>query len=380
MIFAQLFFNCSLQLVPFALLYLYAFYSRLRFSKQVTALVSAAIETGTGFVFALTVTYIRARFPDIYKNLYSTGLLFIGFLILCLLGHFFTVKAAWNKRLFIFLFIMNEALLAAAISASLHVQSRPAILMLNIAALFPLWLLLKFYLLPMENELSEADSEYRQMKSQVDLVNKEYEKIQKNIEECRRMRHDLIHHMCTLRGFLIDGQTKKAEEYLIQYAGNARQFEILHVCEYPVVNILIGHYHSLAQKHHIHFMPRINITRKLVIHNSDISILLGNLLQNAVEACSHMRDNRPAIQLTMMCSGNMLVITVDNSFDGTIKQQNHQYLSTKPGHTGIGLKSVTDIAEKYSGGTEFSHDGNIFHASVMIRCVSNSSAHSSTLL
>lgn len=366
--------------MPFALLYLYAFYSRLRFSKQVTALVSAAIETGTGFVFALTVTYIRARFPDIYKNLYSTGLLFIGFLILCLFGHFFTVKAAWNKRLFIFLFIMNEALLAAAISASLHVQSRPAILMLNIAALFPLWLLLKFYLLPMENELSEADSEYRQMKSQVDLVNKEYEKIQENIEECRRMRHDLIHHMCTLRGFLIDGQTKKAEEYLIQYAGNARQFEILHVCEYPVVNILIGHYHSLAQKHHIHFMPRINITRKLVIHNSDISILLGNLLQNAVEACSHMRDIRPAIQLTMMCSGNMLVITVDNSFDGTIKQQNHQYLSTKPGHTGIGLKSVTDIAEKYSGGTEFSHDGNIFHASVMIRCVSNSSAHSSTLL
>lgn len=379
MIFAQLFFHCSLQLAPFALLYLYAFSGQLRFSMRITVLISVALEAGTGLAFAFAVTQLRARFPDIRTSLYGTKLLFIGFLILCLFGHFFTVKANWNKRLFVLFFIVNGSLPITAICVCLHVQSQFAILFLNAAALVPLWLLLKFYLLPMEQELNATGSEYRQMKCQMELASRQYEQMQVNIEESRRMRHDLIHHMCTLRGFLIDGQTKKAEEYLVQYAGNAKQFEIPRVCECPVINILIGHYHSLAKKHRIRFMPRIHITETLTIHNSDLSILLGNLLQNAMEAAVHTRDIRPLIQLTMACSGNMLVITVDNSFDGVTRQRNHQYCSTKPGHTGIGLKSIMDIAEKYSGGTEFSHDGGIFHSSVMLRCVSNSSAHSATL-
>ena len=425
--------------MPFVLLYLYAFCSRLRFSKRVTAFISAALEAGTGLVFALAVTHIRARFPDVHTSFHMTGLLFIGLLIPCLFGHSFTVRANWNKRLFVLLFIMNGALPVTAICACLQIRFLPTILFLNAAALFPLWLLLKFYLLPVEHEMSAKDSEYltglslllflvlsglfaysshknlfshprifllyltillailtvyfllfkiycsahdkyRQMKYQMDLVNKQYKQIQQNIEASRRMRHDLIYHMCTLRGFLIDGETKKAEEYLIEYSGNAEQFEILHVCEYPVINILTGYYNSLAKEHHIHFIPCINITGKLAIHSSDISILLGNLLQNAIEAAGHTRDICPTIRLTMACSGNMLVITVDNSFDGMIKQRNHQYLSTKPGHMGMGLKSLADITEKYDGGIEFSHDGNIFHSSVMLRCVSNSSAHSSTLL
>lgn len=346
---------------------------------RITVLISAALEAGTGLAFALAVTQLRARFPDIRTSLYSTKLLFIGFLILCLFGHFFIVRANWNKRLFILIFIVNGALPVTAVCVCLRIESQLAILLLNAAVLVPLWLLLKFYLLPMEQELNATGSEYRQMKCQMELASRQYEQMQVNIEESRRMRHDLIHHMCTLRGFLIDGQTKKAEEYLVQYAGNAKQFEIPRVCECPVINILIGHYHSLAQKHHIRFMPRIHITETLTIHNSDLSILLGNLLQNAMEAAVHTRDIRPLIQLTMACSGNMLVITVDNSFDGVTRQRNHQYCSTKPGHTGIGLKSIMDIAEKYSGGTEFSHDGGIFHSSVMLRCVSNSSAHSATL-
>lgn len=425
--------------MPFVILYLYAFCSRLRFSKRVTAFISAALEAGTGLVFALAVSHIRACFPNVHTRFHTTGLLFICLLISCLLGHSFMIKANWNKRLFVILFIMNGALPVTAICACLHIRFLPIVLLLNVAALFPLWLLLKFYLLPMEYELNAKDSEYltglslllflvlsgvfaysshknlfshprilllyvtilltilavyfllfkiycsahakyRQMKYQMDLVNKQYKQIQQNIEASRRMRHDLIYHMCTLRGFLIDGETKKAEEYLMQYSDSAEQFEILHVCEYPVINILTGYYHSLSKKHHIRFIPCIHITGKLAIHNSDVSILLGNLLQNAIEAAGRIRGRRPTIRFTMACAGNMLVITVDNSFDGMTRRRNRQYLSTKPGHMGMGLKSLADIAEKYGGGIEFSHDGNIFHSSVMLRCVSNPSQHSSTLL
>ena len=62
----------------------------------------------------------------------------------------------------------------------------------------------------------------------------------------------------------------------------------------------------------------------------------------------------------------MLVIAVDNGFNGTAKLRNHQYLSTKPNHNGLGLKTLENIAEKYGGGASFTHEGTIFHSSVML--------------
>ncbi len=130
--------------------------------------------------------------------------------------------------------------------------------------------------------------------------------------------------------------------------------------------MLVSHYYSLAKKNHIAFAVRIDIPKQLFIHNSDLSVLLGNLLENAMEAASHAPDNCRSICFHMSCSGNMLVIAVDNGFNGTAKLRNHQYLSTKPNHNGLGLKTLENIAKKYGGGASFTHEGTIFHSSVML--------------
>ena len=66
----------------------------------------------------------------------------------------------------------------------------------------------------------------------------------------------------------------------------------------------------------------------------------------------------------------MLAITVDNSFSGTVRMSDGKYLSTKKSHTGYGLESMEAIAEKYSGGVEFTHEGRVFHSSVMMAMLS----------
>ena len=71
------------------------------------------------------------------------------------------------------------------------------------------------------------------------------------------------------------------------------------------------------------------------------------------------------MRLNMICSGKMLAIAVDNGFDGNVRLEGGRYLSTKPGHLGMGLKRLDDISKKYHGGVEFTHDGTEFHASVM---------------
>lgn len=94
-------------------------------------------------------------------------------------------------------------------------------------------------------------------------------------------------------------------------------------------------------------------------------MLLGNLLENAIEAADTAMKKR-YIQFKMVCSANMLAITMDNGFGGSVKVEGGHYITTKGQHLGIGLQSVTAIAEKYSGFAEFSHEEDVFHSSVML--------------
>lgn len=212
-----------------------------------------------------------------------------------------------------------------------------------------------------------AQSKYQKMQYDIQLLAEQYKKINENIENSRRMKHDLKHHMLILQGYLNRNETDKANNYIQQYMKNMQEYELIRFCEHPVINMLVSHYYSLAKEQGIDFIVHINIPKDFSISSSDISVLLGNLLENAINAASSASPKDRSIKLNMICHRKMLAITVDNDFNGIVKQDIHQkYLSTKPKHTGIGLKSITDIAEKYNGGVEFNHDNKTFHSCIML--------------
>lgn len=93
---------------------------------------------------------------------------------------------------------------------------------------------------------------------------------------------------------------------------------------------------------------------------------MGNLLENAIDAADNGSAHERFIRFHMLCSGNMLAITVDNSFHGDVKMDGAQYLSSKANHSGLGLHNIEIIANKYEGGVEFTHDSQVFHSSVML--------------
>lgn len=188
----------------------------------------------------------------------------------------------------------------------------------------------------------------------------------------RRQRHDMRHHMTALRCFLENGDTKKAVEYLDQYLGNCQNQTIMIYSKHPVINMIVSHYAELARERkiplsvHIQFSDELS-PDKLAIENVDISVLLGNLLENAINAASKLPVSERDIKLNILQQGNMLAVTVDNSFNGEVLQKDGAYLSTKPGHSGLGLSSLMDIAEKYYGGTEFRHVNHTFYSSIMLK-------------
>lgn len=234
-----------------------------------------------------------------------------------------------------------------------------------LTAVFVIYLAL-FKMLFYAHENLAAQQNMTQIQHQLELRDEQYRRITDNIEHSRRLRHDIRHHLITLQGVLRSGDLEKAEEYLGQYVKQTEAYTLVRFCENPAVNVLVSYYQWAAKEKNIVFKARIDIPGGLSVSDPDISVLIGNLLENAIEGACHASEEKRYILLNLICSGKMLAMTVDNGFDGSIKTDGSGFLSTKNHHTGRGLSSMKGIAEKYNGGAEFTCEGEIFHSSVML--------------
>lgn len=223
-----------------------------------------------------------------------------------------------------------------------------------------------FKMMYLSYEKLHSQQEASQARHLLSIQEEQYRHICYSIDNSRRMKHDLRHHMVTLQVFLQNGQVQKARDYLEQYLHSAQQFELMELCHNPVVNMVVGYYQTMALQRNIRFQAHVQIPDKLTITDIDLSVILGNLLENAIYAAGHGDHRERFIQFHMLCSGQMLAITVDNGFPGEIKKVDGQYISSKPNHSGLGLRNIEMIADKYEGGVEFTHDPHIFHSSVML--------------
>lgn len=277
-----------------------------------------------------------------------------------------TKESGFLSALSLFLFVLLIPIFT--LSSPEYLRSDPVMtysffaLLMSTFALYILFF--KLYGLIQKKMLSQQ--EIIQLQHQNELSVEQYRRIQEQIKINQKMHHDLSHHLLTIQNFLANGETRHAEEYLNQYLENTKRYKISRFCGNLMTNMLVSHYYFLAKENEIDFSVRINIPDSLPIQDIDLSVLLGNLLDNAVKAAGHASEANRFVRLNIICSGKMLAITVDNGFDGNVQQDGKHYLSTKEKHQGMGLKSIANISEKYHGGVEFTHEGTEFHSSVML--------------
>lgn len=102
------------------------------------------------------------------------------------------------------------------------------------------------------------------------------------------------------------------------------------------------------------------------ISDTDLCCLLGNALDNAVTACDTC-DKERYITILSEREQNILLLTIDNSFDGIVLEKENKILSRKrENEEGIGIRSMRQICEKYGGISRFEADGTQFEASFML--------------
>lgn len=193
-----------------------------------------------------------------------------------------------------------------------------------------------------------------------------YSLLSEQVETAKRMRHDLHHHFRLLSGYLENQDYDNALEYLKEYADAADREEAVSYCANPAVNLILNHYADLAARCDIEINVEARLPKQLFIPVSDICVLLGNILENAVEGCQRQKSGKKWIQVRLMADDNKLAVAIDNSCGETKQRAHGQFISTKSGRQGIGLSSLSALAKKHDGSAWFEESGGVFKSSVVL--------------
>ena len=197
------------------------------------------------------------------------------------------------------------------------------------------------------------------------MAQEQYKHICENIESQRQLRHNFRQQLITLRG-LCDEQPEKVQEYLMEYIDYIPEYSITPICTNAIVNSIISYYKSTAETEGFTFRCNVKLPAVMNVPDHDLVTILGNLLENALDAGRLLPKDKRLIIVNIGYSHKMLGITVDNSFDGTLLTENGNFISTKHDHDALGLKSVKNIADKYNGSASFESRGGMFYSAVML--------------
>jgi len=194
-----------------------------------------------------------------------------------------------------------------------------------------------------------------------------YQMINEQYDTLRIMKHDYKFHLNTALDMLRRGEIEKSDEYLSGLQNQLEEKELKKFSENPVINSLICDYARKCKELNINFDVLINTPLEFKLPNYEMCIVLGNLLENAVEACQ--KNNERHIKLVIKPQGEQLAIMVKNTFNGEVIKDGDKFISTKKNDEnrryGIGLQSVMAVADRFGEMFRINYDNEFFTVFVL---------------
>lgn len=219
------------------------------------------------------------------------------------------------------------------------------------------------------NRHYEAEKEIVRLKEeQAELLDRDYQSLNRLYSENARLFHDLHNHIELLHRHLTHGNVNEAVEYLEDLRGPVREITNSGWTGDEAVDYLIGNKIAAAQEQQIAAEVNMEFPRHTNIRSADLTAILGNLLDNALEAAKAVQGDRRFIRLTVRRINNMLVIKVENGCGAPPVAKQGELITSKTegGLHGWGLKSVRAAAEKYDGIVETMYKDHVFRAVVTL--------------
>ncbi len=203
--------------------------------------------------------------------------------------------------------------------------------------------------LAVKNVLSGRQN--RELQSFMYMQKQQYDYQLQQSVAVRRLKHDLVNHIGVLRELLNEKKTEEAKEYIDTIWNMQNEFDLkIHTGD-SFLDIIVNYYSYLAAKEKVEFTVSGRLTKKIRLEMFDLTTLVGNILQNALEAA--LKADVPKIHMELIEHTKELFIVVLNSTEEAVTVvKGKPFLATskrdKRNH-GFGMKNIAAAVQKYHG-------------------------------
>ncbi len=187
--------------------------------------------------------------------------------------------------------------------------------------------------------------------------------------QMRAYKHDFHHHLQALRGQIAAGEYERALEYIDVLDAKLLHVDTLLKTGNAALDAILSGKIARAKEKGIDITVKANVPDRLTIPDVELSVVVGNLLDNAAEACEKSAHTPPFIRIYISMKGNMLYFSMMNSAAQKRQKTGKLFASSKRGFHGFGLGHVRDIIEKHGGWCKFNSEDGAFTSEFLVPAI-----------
>lgn len=198
------------------------------------------------------------------------------------------------------------------------------------------------------------------MELQTEAAQKHLDEVRSIYTEMRGYKHDFHHHLQTLQGQLEAGEYDRALRYIEELDENLQHVDTLIKTGNISADAILSAKLTQAREKKIEVTIKAQIPDRLAVSDVELGIILGNLLDNALEACEKAAESERFIRIYCKKKGNMLYFSMINGAREKQKKHRTLFLTQKSGLHGFGLKRVENIIESHDGWCKYNSEDGAF--------------------
>lgn len=186
---------------------------------------------------------------------------------------------------------------------------------------------------------------------QLELCERHQEETEMAMLQIRDVKHNMRNNLISLLAYAEKGECEKIVAFINDIMEDGKlKAPIVITTGNIVADSLVEYWRRTAENKRIKFQSELSIPMEMPFKGADISLVLGNLLENAVEGAEKAKK-RKYIKLGIKYNRENLLIVIENSYGGTLKKIKNELKTTKAdaANHGIGLASVRRVVRKYQG-------------------------------
>lgn len=225
-------------------------------------------------------------------------------------------------------------------------------------------IIMTFILFDVLTRQAEERLRFNLSEHQLDLQLKHYRDLNETRNVVRGIWHDLKNHLISINELALSGNCDLVINYVQGLNGQIEKTTNVIDTGNIVLDAIVCRKREKALENDINMDIRVLLPENIGIDPIDISIVLGNTLDNAIEACARLKDDKISkkIWVEIYCRGSYFIVTIVNSSEECLLDEKGNLKTTKSNNErhGFGIQNIKKVIEKYNGNIVTEYNNNTF--------------------